>query len=113
MSVSAWDEGDDFATGLNMMGGGDWRHGAMALYGRVDLAARDFVRGHSDLAMSHVAAYFKSYQRAVNDVAALTDAPGVKPIIHDDITTRMCAASQAFPLIFRRSTRVSEANTVV
>ncbi len=51
-----------------------------------------FVRSHSDLAMSHVAAYFKSYQRAANDVIALIESSGVEPIIHDDITTHMCSA---------------------
>ena len=100
MNVSAWDgeeDADDAEYGISGAlagggGGGDWRDGAAALYGRFDLAARAFVRGNSDLAMSHVAAYFKSYQRAANDVAALIDASGVEPIIHDDITTRMCAA---------------------
>ena len=93
MSVSAWDDADEDGAGHNEIGGsGDWRDFAINFYGRFDLAAREFVRCHSDLAMSHVAAYFKSYQRAANDVAALIDASGVEPIIHDDITTRMCAA---------------------
>lgn len=92
MSVSAWDDADDDGGHHDIGGNGDWRDFAMNFYGRFDLAAREFVRGHSDLAMSHVAAYFKSYQRAANDVAALIDASGVEPIIHDDITTRMCAA---------------------
>lgn len=56
------------------------------------MAIRGFVRSHSDLAMSHVAAYFKSYQRAANDVIALIESSGVEPIIHDDITTHMCSA---------------------
>ena len=54
--------------------------------------ARNFVRGHSDLAMSHVAAYYKNYHRAAKDVASLVDKSGVEPIIHDDITTHMCAS---------------------
>eukprot|EP00970_Alexandrium_tamarense_P013281 scaffold3319_cov130-Alexandrium_tamarense.AAC.1 len=42
--------------------------------------------------MSHVAAYFKSYQRAVNDVIALIESSGEEPIIHDDITRHICSA---------------------
>lgn len=38
--------------------------------------ARDFVRNNSDMAMSHVAAYKKSYQRAALDVAILIDEKG-------------------------------------
>jgi hypothetical protein len=38
--------------------------------------ARDFVRSHSDMAMSHVAAFQKSYQRAALDVATLIDESG-------------------------------------
>lgn len=38
--------------------------------------AREFVRTHSDMAMSHVAAYHKSYQRAAQDVAILIDESG-------------------------------------
>mmetsp|Transcript_2340 Transcript_2340/g.4989 ORF Transcript_2340/g.4989 Transcript_2340/m.4989 type:complete len:510 (-) Transcript_2340:253-1782(-) len=65
----------------------------IAFYWRkLDVAIRGFVRSHSDLAMSHVAAYYKSYQRAANDVAALIEASGVEPIIHDDITTHMCSS---------------------
>ena len=57
------------------------------------MAIGGFVRSHSDLAMSHVAAYFKSYQRAANDVIDLIESWGVEPIIHDDITTHMCSAA--------------------
>mmetsp|Transcript_8322 Transcript_8322/g.19302 ORF Transcript_8322/g.19302 Transcript_8322/m.19302 type:complete len:422 (-) Transcript_8322:400-1665(-) len=75
--------------------------------------ARNFVRSHTDLAMCQVAAYYKSFQRAAQDVAILVDdsgkkreiafvtaisftfsdgeSSGVEPIIHDDITTHMCA----------------------
>lgn len=38
--------------------------------------ARNFVRCHSDMAMSHVAAFQKTYQRAALDVAALIDESG-------------------------------------
>lgn len=58
----------------------------------MDVSIRGFVRSHSDLAMSHVAAYFLSYQRAANDVAVLIETSGVESIIHDDITTHMCSS---------------------
>lgn len=51
--------------------------------------AREFVRNNSDMAMSHVAAYAKSYQRAAQDVAILIDESGVEPMIHEDISTHM------------------------
>lgn len=41
-----------------------------------NLWAREFVRSHSDMAMSHVAAFQKSYQRASQDVAILIDESG-------------------------------------
>ncbi|CAJ1945651.1 unnamed protein product [Cylindrotheca closterium] len=53
--------------------------------------ARGFVRNNSDMAMSHVAAFQKSYNRAAQDVAILIDESGVEPIIHDDISTHMAA----------------------
>eukprot|EP00980_Cylindrotheca_fusiformis_P020309 scaffold7344_cov145-Cylindrotheca_fusiformis.AAC.7 len=53
--------------------------------------AREFVRNHSDMAMSHVAAFQKSYQRAAQDVALLIDESGVEQIIHDDISTHISA----------------------
>lgn len=59
---------------------------------KAGIFARSFVRTNSDLAMCHVAAYYKSYQRAASDVMALVDASGVEPIIHDDMTTHMCAS---------------------
>lgn len=58
---------------------------------RAHITARNFVRAHSDLAMCQVAANYKSYQRAAQDVAVLVDGSGVEPILHDDITTHMCA----------------------
>jgi hypothetical protein len=38
--------------------------------------ARKFVRNHSDLAMTHVAAFYKSYQKAARDVSTLIDESG-------------------------------------
>jgi len=46
------------------------------MYRKVDTIARNFVRNNSELALCHVAAYFKSYRRAANDVMALLDASG-------------------------------------
>jgi hypothetical protein len=46
------------------------------LWNRINMLARSFVRRHSDLAMSHVAAYYKSYQKAARDVATLIDESG-------------------------------------
>jgi hypothetical protein len=43
---------------------------------QTNLWAREFVRSHSDMAMSHVAAFQKSYQRAAQDVAILVDESG-------------------------------------
>lgn len=45
-------------------------------WNRVLLWARSFVRSHSDLAMSHVAAYYKPYPRAARDVARLVEEAG-------------------------------------
>lgn len=67
-----------------------WKEVLATYWRKLDIAIRIFVRSHSDLALSHVAAYFKSYQRAANDVAVLIEASGVESIIHDDITTHMC-----------------------
>lgn len=83
-------------------------------------AVRNFIRSHSDIAMSHVAVYFKSYQRAANDVANLIEISGkslqytttdfcfprwtlliffslstinktgVQAVIQDDIASQMC-----------------------
>lgn len=51
--------------------------------------ARAFIRNYSDMAMSHVAAFQKPYNRAAQDVALLIDESGVEPIIHDDISTHI------------------------
>jgi len=46
------------------------------LLNRGNVMARAFVRSHSDLAMSHVAAYYKSYKRAALDVSYLVEQAG-------------------------------------
>jgi hypothetical protein len=74
--------GQDGARGVSVI----WK-----IVNKASIVARSFVRTHSDLAMCHVAAYYKCYQRAASDVMALVDASGVEPIIHDDMTTHMCA----------------------
>jgi hypothetical protein len=58
---------------------------------KLNIWIRAFVRNHSDMAMSHVAAYQKTYHRAAQDVAVLVEEKGVEPIIHDDISTHMSA----------------------
>jgi hypothetical protein len=58
---------------------------------RMNFLAREFVRSHSDMAMSFVADYKLSYTRAAQDVALLLDEAGVEPILHDDISTHMSA----------------------
>jgi hypothetical protein len=57
----------------------------------INLIARDFVRTHSDVAMSYVADYQMSYTRAAREVTLLLDEAGVEPIIHDDISTHISA----------------------
>ncbi|KAL7553672.1 hypothetical protein ACHAWF_016980 [Thalassiosira exigua] len=69
-----------------------WKRAVAHWWRKLDVAVRGFVRSHSDLAMSHVAAYFKGYQRAANDVAVLIETSGVESIVHDDITTRTCSS---------------------
>jgi len=56
---------------------------------------RWFVRNHSDLALGHVAGYYKSYSRAARDVMDLVYISGVEQIIHDDITSIMCTSACA------------------
>jgi hypothetical protein len=53
-----------------------WKQTVAFWWRKLDVAIRGFVRGHSDLAMSHVAAYYKGYQRAANDVAVLIETSG-------------------------------------
>ena len=43
---------------------------------KIDTFLQEFSRNHSDHAMSHIAAYFKGYTRASNDVSSLMDASG-------------------------------------
>jgi hypothetical protein len=88
-NVDGWNQYRGFR---GMQIGQESAGGVMAsCLGVVHTKARSFVRTHSDLAMSQVAAYYKSYQRAAQDVAVLVDGSGVEPILHDDITTHMCA----------------------
>lgn len=81
---------------------------------QASVMARGFVRNNSDMAMSHVAAFSKPYQRAAQDIAILIDESGtcstmqkdpffrfltkqlifwglvgVEPMIHEDISTHM------------------------
>lgn len=51
------------------------------LWNRINMIARGFVRSYSDLAMSHVAAYYKSYKKAARDVATLIDESGTLPLL--------------------------------
>ena len=51
------------------VGQGDSTSVVQKLLNRANVVARAFVRAHSDLAMSHVAAYYKSYKRAALDVS--------------------------------------------
>jgi len=54
--------------------------------------SRAFVRNHNDLGLCHVAAYYKSYTRAANDVMVLVDTSGIEPIIHENISVHMCSS---------------------
>lgn len=58
-----------------------WKHAMEDCWRKLDAAIRSFVRCHSDLAMSHVAMYYKSYQMAAHDVAALIETSGTCSII--------------------------------
>jgi len=84
--------------GMAIGGGTDNQEGSVSMQGcfnkimlHINVMARDFVRNHSDMAMSYVADYQLSYTRAAQDVALLVDESGVEPIIHDDISTHMSA----------------------
>jgi len=61
------DEGD---------GDGSLRHTLLVKWQRFISSSRAFVRNHNDLALCHVAAYYKSYTRAANDVMILVDTSG-------------------------------------
>jgi len=69
-----------------------WRERLGNAYVRINVAARIFVRNNSELALCHVAAYFKSYRRAANDVMDLLDASGVETVLHQDLSSHMCSA---------------------
>jgi hypothetical protein len=43
---------------------------------RLLILAREFVRNHSDLAMTHVAGYYKAYVKAARDVATVIEQSG-------------------------------------
>jgi len=64
----------------------------LGLTNKLLVLARGFVRNHSDLAMTHVAAYYKGYGRAARDVATIIEESGLEPILHEDITTHMCTS---------------------
>eukprot|EP00979_Chaetoceros_neogracilis_P008331 scaffold1858_cov223-Chaetoceros_neogracile.AAC.1 len=49
------------------------RHTLLVKWQRFISSSRAFVRNHNDLALCHVAAYYKSYTRAANDVMILVD----------------------------------------
>ena len=46
------------------------------IFGKINVLARSFVRSNTDLGLSQVAAYYKSYQRAAQDVSVLVDGSG-------------------------------------
>lgn len=48
----------------------------IVLWRRLLIACRNFVRNHSDLAITHVASFYKGYNRAARDVAILIDQAG-------------------------------------
>lgn len=68
--------GMDIGSSGAMSNHSQWKQTAVFWWRKFDVAMRSFVRGHSDLAMNHVAAYYKGYQRAANDVAALIETSG-------------------------------------
>jgi hypothetical protein len=78
--------------GMEIRGAGSEQH-TQGMYNKVmqqiNMLVRDFVRSHSDMAMTYVADYQLSYTRAAQDVALKLDEAGVEPIIHDDISTHM------------------------
>ena len=57
-------------------GNGTLQDRFMAKWRRLITASRAFVRNRNDLALCHVAAYYKSYSRAANDVMAVIDVSG-------------------------------------
>jgi hypothetical protein len=65
--VNLWQEGQEHIIAESL-----WEK----LWSRIILVARSFVRNYSDLAMSHVAAYYKPYSRAARDVTRLIEEAG-------------------------------------
>jgi hypothetical protein len=64
--------------GMSIGAGGGGEESVMKKYMlQANILAREFVRSHSDMAMSHVAAFQKSYFRAAQDVATLIDGSGM------------------------------------
>lgn len=72
------------------VGDSSYNAAGLGLTNKILVLARSFVRNHSDLAMTHVAAYHKGYARAARDVATVIEQSGLEPILHEDITTHMC-----------------------
>lgn len=62
------------------IGGGATTGGTGFVWTKINILARNFVRHHSDLAVTHVAAYYKGYVRAARDVASLIDESGALEI---------------------------------
>ncbi len=61
----------------------NWSQKMTIYWQRFQVLSREFVRNHHDMGLCHVAAYYKSYTRAANDVMALIDASG-------ECSTRTC-----------------------
>ena len=57
-------------------GNGSMSDRLLANWQRAITISRAFVRNHNDLALCHVAAYYKSYTRAANDVMILVNTSG-------------------------------------
>ena len=64
------------------IGAGAGNGGVVAvIWSRINIVARGFVRQHSDLAMTHVAAYYKGYVRAARDVATIIEESGTCGVV--------------------------------
>lgn len=66
--------------------GDDTNKFVVVLWRRIHLVLRDFVRSHSDLAMTHVASYYKGYTKSARDVAILIDESGKEVTVNDSLT---------------------------
>jgi len=71
---------------------GNLRDRLIAKWQRLISASRAFVRNRNDLALCHVAAYYKGYTRAANDVMTVIDVSGIEQIIYEDISAHMCSS---------------------